>query len=108
MNETIVINDERNDERNYSAWHINLYGYIRIWKETTKGNNMYIDSYEIVTIGTKYEGNKEKKNQVLTHVHSDDGIVLKRLFELIDTYDDTVMYNNRGKCKITVEFEQGE
>ena len=70
--------------------------------------NMYIDSYEIVTIGTKYEGNKEKKNQVLTHVHSDDGIVLKRLFELIDTYDDTVMYNNRGKCKITVEFEQSD
>ena len=27
----------------------------------------------------KNEGNKEKNNQVLTHVHSDDGIQLKRL-----------------------------
>jgi|TARA_A100001035_G_scaffold258865_1_gene235885 hypothetical protein len=69
---------------------------------------MYIDSYEIVTIGTKYEGNKEKKNQVLTHVHSDDGIILKRLCELIDTYDDTVNFRERGKCKITVEFEQSD
>ena len=69
---------------------------------------MYIDSYEIVTIGTKYDGNKEKKNQVLTHVHSDDGIMLKRLCELINTYDDTVMYGDRGNCKITVEFEQND
>jgi len=69
---------------------------------------MYIDSYEIVTIGTKYIGNKEKKNQVLTHVHSDDGIVLKKLCELVDAYDDTVNHHGRGKCKITVEFEQGE
>ena len=44
---------------------------------------MYIDSYEIVTIGTKYIGNKEKKNQVLTHVHSDDGIQLKKLWKVI-------------------------
>jgi len=70
--------------------------------------NMYIDSYEIVTIGTKYEGNKEKKNQVLTHVHSDDGIVLKKLCELIDAYDDTVNHHGRGRCKITVEFGEGE
>ena len=69
---------------------------------------MYIDSYEIVTIGTKYEGNKEKKNQVLTHVHSDDGIILKRLCELIDTYDDTVNFREHGNCKITVEFKKDE
>lgn len=69
---------------------------------------MYIDSYEIVTIGTKYEGNKEKRNQVLTHVHSDDGIILKRLCELIDTYDDTVNFREHGKCKITVEFTKHE
>ena len=69
---------------------------------------MYIHSYEIVTIGTQYNGNKEKKNQVLTHVHSDDGILLKKLCELIDVYDDTVNYNNRGRVKITVEFEQSE
>jgi hypothetical protein len=66
---------------------------------------MYIDSYEIVTIGTKYEGNKEKKNQVLTHVHSDDGIQLKKLHDLISAYDEAVMYQyNDTKCKITVEF----
>ena len=69
---------------------------------------MYIDSYEIVTIGTKYEGNKEKKNQVLTHVHSDDGIQLKRLCELVTAYDDTIHHNGRGACKITVEFGDGE
>ena len=69
---------------------------------------MYIDSYEIVTIGTKYIGNKEKKNQVLTHVHSDDGIQLKRLCELVNAYDDTIHYHGRSKCKIIVEFEQND
>ena len=26
---------------------------------------MYIDNYEIVTLGDKYEGNKTKKNQLM-------------------------------------------
>ena len=37
---------------------------------------MYIEEYEIVSLGTKYTGknhNTEKKNQILTRLHSEDG-----------------------------------
>ena len=47
---------------------------------------MYIEEYEIVSLGTKYagkNGNTEKKNQVLTHLHSEDGIHSKELLNLI-------------------------
>ena len=43
---------------------------------------MYIEEYKIVSLGTKYtgkNGNTEKKNQVLTHLHSEEGIILKEL-----------------------------
>jgi gamma-glutamylcyclotransferase (GGCT)/AIG2-like uncharacterized protein YtfP len=69
---------------------------------------MFIDNYEIITLGTKYEGNKEKKNQILTRVYSDDGIILKKLHDLIDTYDDTVNDRHGCKCTVTVKFEQGD
>jgi hypothetical protein len=70
---------------------------------------MYIESYEIVSLGTKYEGknhNKEKKNQVLTHMHSEDGILLKELANLIESFDDSVHKNEGKTCKIIVEFHE--
>jgi len=66
---------------------------------------MYIDSYEVVSLGTKYgDKGKEKKNQVLTHLHSDDGIQSKELFSLIESFDDNIHRNEGKSCKVIVEF----
>ena len=70
---------------------------------------MYIDSYEIVSLGTKYagkNGNTEKKNQVLTHLHSEDGITLKELSNLIESFDDSIHRHEGKNCKIIVEFRE--
>ena len=67
---------------------------------------MYIDNYEIVTLGNKYEGNKTKKNQVLTHMHSDDRIQAKDLLNLIESYDDTVHRHKGANVKVIVEFRE--
>ena len=69
---------------------------------------MYIEKYEIVSLGTKYagkNGNTEKKNQVLTHLHSEEGIVLKELTNLIESFDDSIHRNEGKNCKIKVEFK---
>ena len=70
---------------------------------------MYIEEYEIVSLGTKYagkHGNTEKKNQVLTHLHSEDGITLKELSSLIESFDDSVHRHEGKNCKIIVEFRE--
>ena len=67
---------------------------------------MYIDNYEIVTLGNKYEGNKTKKNQVLTHMHSDDGIQAKDLLNLIESYDDCVGCHLGEDGSYANEFEE--
>ena len=70
---------------------------------------MYIEEYEIVSLGTKYtgkHGSTEKKNQVLTHLHSEEGIVLKELTNLIESFDDSIHRNEGKTCKITVEFRE--
>ena len=69
---------------------------------------MYIEEYKIVSLGTKYtgkNGNTEKKNQVLTHLHSEDGILLKELSNLIESFDDSIHRNEGKNCKIKVEFK---
>ena len=70
---------------------------------------MYIEEYEIVSLGTKYtgkHGNTEKKNQVLTRLHSENGMLLKELATLIESFDDSVHKNEGKTCKITVEFRE--
>ena len=70
---------------------------------------MYIEEYEIVSLGTKYtgkHGNTEKKNQVLTRLQSEDGITLKELSNLIESFDDSVHRNEGKTCKIIVEFRE--
>ena len=44
----------------------------------------YVDEYKIQTIGSKWNKVKEKKNQVLTELKSDNGIDIKRLSRFID------------------------
>ena len=65
---------------------------------------MYIDELEIVSIGTKYIKNKEKKNQVLTHHFCEEGIHLNKLMPLINAYDEA-HHPNGSNIKITVEFK---
>ena len=71
---------------------------------------MFIESYEIVSLGTKYSdnGKKDKKNQVLTHLHSEDGIHSKELLSLIESFDDSVHRNEGKTCKVIVEFYENE
>jgi len=72
---------------------------------------MYIDSYEIVSFGTKYnqgKNNKELKNQVLTRMHSEDGIQSKELLNLLESYDENIHKHEGKTCKVTVEFKETE
>ena len=70
---------------------------------------MYINSYEVVSLGTKYgDKGKEKKNQVLTHLHSEDGIQSKELFNLIESFDDSIHRNEGKTCKVIVEFWEND
>ena len=69
---------------------------------------MYIEEYEIVSLGTKYtgkHGNTEKKNQVLTRLQSEDGITLKELSNLIESFDDSIHRNEGKNCKIKLELK---
>ena len=63
----------------------------------------YVDEYKIQTIGSKWNKGKEKKNQVLTELKSDNGLDIKRLSRFIDEYEDTLT-GCCTDCKITVEF----
>ena len=71
---------------------------------------MYIEEYEIVSLGTKYIGknHKEKKNQVVARMHSDDGIHSKEFLHLLENFDDSVHRHTGKTCKITVEFKETE
>jgi len=72
---------------------------------------MCIDSYEIVSLGTKYnqgKNNKELKNQVLTRMHSEDGIQSKELLDLLESYDENIHKHEGKTCKVTVEFKETE
>ena len=64
---------------------------------------MYVDKLEIISIGTKYIKNKEKKNQVINHHCCDDGILLKKILPLIDAFNDA-HHENARDVEITVKF----
>jgi hypothetical protein len=64
---------------------------------------MYVDKLELVSIGTKYIKNKEKKNQILNRHCCDDGIILKKIPSLIDAFNDA-HHEDQGNVTITVEF----
>ena len=50
---------------------------------------MYVDKYSIQDIGTKYtDKGKEKHNQILTEMQSDDGISLRKLSRVIADLED--------------------
>ena len=58
---------------------------------------MYINKYQINSYGTKYKGNKELKNQLLTSVKSEDGQRLRKMISFLEEYEDL---NHQYSCDI--------
>ena len=69
---------------------------------------MYLDTFEIVSYGSKWVGNKEKKNQVVAHLVNEDGIQLKDIVQLAESYEDTIHKHRGGKIKVLIEILQDE
>ena len=69
---------------------------------------MYIDTLEIVSYGSKWVGNKEKKNQVIAHLVNDDGIQFKDIIQLAESYEDTIHKHRGGKIKVLIEILQDQ
>ena len=69
---------------------------------------MYIDTFEIVSYGSKWVGNKEKKNQVVAHLVNEDGIQLKDIVQLAESYEDTIHKHRGGKIRVLIEILQSE
>ena len=69
---------------------------------------MFIDTLEIVSYGSKWVGNKEKKNQVVAHLVNDDGIQLKDIVQLAESYEDAIHKHSRGEIKVLIEILQEE
>ena len=65
----------------------------------------YINEYTIQTIGSKWNKDKEKKNQILTEITSDDGIPIKKLCRFIEEYEDNLT-NEYTDCKVQITFTE--
>ena len=64
---------------------------------------MYVDKYSIQDIGTKYmDKGKEKHNQILTELKSEEGIQLRKLSRMIAVFEEYLI--GYGDCEITVKF----
>ena len=69
---------------------------------------MYLDTFEIVSYGSKWVGNKEKKNQVIAHLVNEDGIQLKDIVQLAESYEDTIHKHRSGKIRVLIEILQDQ
>jgi len=69
---------------------------------------MYLDTFEIVSYGSKWVGNKEKKNQVIAHLVNEDGIQLKDIVQLAESYEDTIHKHRGGKIRVLIEILQDQ
>tara|TARA_R100000781_G_scaffold1370_1_gene2225 strand:- start:731 stop:943 length:213 start_codon:yes stop_codon:yes gene_type:complete len=69
---------------------------------------MYLDTFEIVSYGSKWVGNKEKKNQVVAHLVNEDGIQLKDIVQLAESYEDTIHRHRGGKIRVLIEILQDQ
>jgi len=64
---------------------------------------MYVDKYSIQDIGTKYmEKGKERHNQILTELKSEDGIQLRKLLRMVEDFEDNLIHY--GNCEVIVRF----
>tara|TARA_R100001082_G_C4322090_1_gene141604 strand:+ start:204 stop:416 length:213 start_codon:yes stop_codon:yes gene_type:complete len=65
-----------------------------------------IDEYTIQTIGSKWNNNgKEKKNQVITEIKSDDLIDIKKLCRFVEEYEENLT-NGYTNCKVQITFTE--
>ena len=65
----------------------------------------YIDKYIIQTTGSKWNNGKEKKNQILTEITSEDGIHIKKLCRFVEEYDENLT-NGYANCKVQITFTE--
>ena len=65
----------------------------------------YIDKYIIQTTGSKWNNGKEKKNQILTEITSEDGIHIKKLCRFVEEYEDNLI-NGYTNCKVQITFTE--
>ena len=64
---------------------------------------MYVDKYSVQEIGTKYSNKgKEKHNQILTELKSEEGIQLRKLSRMIADFEDNLI--GYGDCEVIVRF----
>ena len=64
---------------------------------------MYVEKYSIQDIGTKYfDKGREKHNQILTELKSEDGIQLRKLSRMIEEFEDNLI--GYGDCEVIVKF----
>jgi len=68
---------------------------------------MYIDKYQINSYGTKYKGNKELKNQLLTTVKSDDGQRLKKMISFLEEYEE-LNHPYNSEIELIINIKRGE
>tara|TARA_R100000008_G_scaffold84899_1_gene73469 strand:- start:1769 stop:1978 length:210 start_codon:yes stop_codon:yes gene_type:complete len=64
-----------------------------------------IDEYTIQTIGSKWNNGKEKKNQVITEIKSDDLIDIKKLCRFVEEYEENLT-NGYTNCKVQITFTE--
>ena len=68
---------------------------------------MYIDKYQINSYGTKYTGNKELKNQLLTTVKSNDGQRLKKMISFLEEYEE-LNHPYSSEIELIINIKKGE
>ena len=65
---------------------------FNMWQKKYNNNKekgkMYIDKYTINSYGSKWKGNKELKNKLLTSVKSEDGQRLRKMVAFLEEYED--------------------
>ena len=65
---------------------------------------MYIDKYEIVSIGSVWNNGKEKKNQIVSQMTSKNGINARKFLQLIGDFEHT-HHEYGSECEIKVIFK---
>ena len=64
---------------------------------------MYVDKYSVQEIGTKFSNKgREKHNQILTELKSEEGIPLRKLSRMIADFEDNLI--GYGDCEVIVKF----
>jgi len=69
---------------------------------------MYIDKYTIKKIGTKWDGNKQKKNQILFKADSEEGMTAKCFIRFMEDLDDGLHHHTGSQCEVSITFKEND